>query len=94
MTAELTAAGLVVAVGDLALIVACWRSRTVLGAVLGAAGMALAVFGVARGASGSASEYSIAIAAVTLVLGTALYIIGQALERLLDDEPDQAPNRG
>jgi hypothetical protein len=94
MTAELTAAGVVVAVGDLALIVACWRTRTALGGALGAAGMALAVFGVASGASGLASEYSIAIAAVTLGLGTALYIIGQVLERLLDDEPDQAPNRG
>jgi membrane-bound ClpP family serine protease len=91
MTAALTAAGLVVALGGLALIVACWKTRTVLGGVLGAAGMALAVFGVARGASGAASEYSIAIAAVTLTIGTALYIIGQALERLLGDEPDEAP---
>jgi hypothetical protein len=91
MTAELTAAGLVVAVGDLALIVACWKTRTVLGGVLGAAGMALVLFTVARGASGSRSEYSIGIAAVTLVLGTALCVIGQALEHVLDDEPDEAP---
>ena len=53
--------------------------------------MALVLFTVARGASGRASEDSIAIAALTLVMGTTLYIIGQALGRLLDDEPDEAP---
>ena len=89
MTAELTAAGIVVALADLALIVACWKSRTVLGGVMGAAGLALVVLAVARVASGSASEYLIAIAAVTLVIGTTLYIIGQSLERLLDDQPDE-----
>jgi membrane-bound ClpP family serine protease len=91
MTAELTAAGLVVALGDIALIVASWKTRTALGGVLGVAGMVLAVYGVARGPSGTTGEYSIAIAAFTLVIGAALYIIGQTLERLLADEPDETP---
>jgi hypothetical protein len=91
MTAELTAAGLVVAVGGLALIVVCWKTRTVLGGLLGATGIVLVAFGVARGASRTAGEYSIGIAAVALLIGTVLYIIGQVLERLLDDEHDETP---
>ena len=88
MTAELTAAGLVVALGDLALIIACWKSRTVLGGLLGAAGMLLVVLAIVRGASATAGKYSIAIAALTVANGTVLYTLGQALERLLDDEHD------
>ena len=88
MTAELTAASLVVALADLALIAACWKSRTVLGGVLGASGVALVVLSVAGDASGPARESSIAIAALTLVIGSVLYALGQALERLLDNQHD------
>jgi uncharacterized membrane protein len=90
MTAGLAAAGLVVAVGNLALVVVCWKSRTALGGVLGVVGLGLVVFSVARGLSGAVSDYSIGIAAVMLVIGAALCVIGQALERLLDDAPDDA----
>jgi hypothetical protein len=88
VTAELTAAGLAVALGDLALIIACWKSRTVLGGLLGTAGMPLVGFAIVRGASGGASVYSIATAALALAIGSVLYVLGQALERLLDDEHD------
>lgn len=88
MSAVLTAAGLVVSLGALALILACWRSRTVLGGLLGAASMLLVVLAIVRGASATAGTYSIAIAALTLAIGTVLYTLGQALERLLDDEHD------
>ena len=94
MPAALTAAGVAVVLGELALIVACWKSRTALAGVLGAVGVALVVFAVAHGSHGQAAEYSIAVAAVTLVIGTTLYILGQVLERLLEGEPDDAPGEG
>lgn len=66
------------------MIAACWTSRTVLGGALGATGIALVVLTLARVASGTAGSYSIAIAALALLIGTILYVLGQALERLLD----------
>lgn len=96
MTPVLTAAGLFVLAGDLSLIVACWKRRSVLGGVLGACGVPLVAFAIAAGPSRGASKHALLIAAIALVIGTALYGLGQALERLLDDEgedegqPDQA----
>ena len=64
-----------------------------LGGVLGAAGFVLAVLGVVRGAlvQGAAhlsSDYPILLAGLMLGIGTTLYVIGQVLERLLKDSPD------
>jgi hypothetical protein len=87
VTGALTAAGLVVAAGDLALIVACWKRRSVLGGVLGTCGIALVALSIASGPSGGAGERALLIAAIALVIGTALYGLGQTLERMLADGP-------
>lgn len=59
-----------------------------LGSVLGAAGVVLVAFALIRGVTRGGSEYSIVIAGITLVIGTVLYAIGQALERVLEDRDD------
>jgi hypothetical protein len=86
----LTIAGSLVALGDLALVVICWRRRAVLGGVLGTAGFVLAVLGLVRGAPHLYSDYPLLLAGVMLGIGTVIYLIGQVLERLLEDAPDDA----
>jgi len=88
MTAALTAGGAAIAVGDLCLIAICWRRRSVLGGVLGAAGIPLVVFAIAAGPTGDRAEATLAIALALLIIGVGLYGLGQALERLLDGGPD------
>jgi hypothetical protein len=87
VSGALTAAGLVVVAGDLALIVACWKRRSVLGGVLGACGIPLVALSIASGPSRAAGQQSLLIAAFALVIGTALFSLGQTLERMLADGP-------
>jgi hypothetical protein len=56
--------------------------------VLGASGLVLVGFAVLRGATRGIGDYTIVIAGVTLVIGTALYALGQVLQRLLEDRGD------
>jgi hypothetical protein len=84
----LTAAGLVVAVGDLALLAGCWKQRSVLGGLPAVAGLALVALATLAESGGQTSADELAIAAVALVLGTVLFAIAQALERLLDRSPE------
>jgi hypothetical protein len=86
----LTAGGLVVVVGDVALVAACWRHRSVLGGLLGVAGIPLVAIAIASGPSHGVGEDALLLAAIALVIGTALYVLGQALWRLLDDRPEDA----
>jgi hypothetical protein len=90
VTEALTVAGLAVAAGDVSLVVACWKRMSVLGGVLGACGIPLAALAIVTGPSRGAGKHALLIAAIALVIGTALYGLGQALERLLDDGPDEA----
>jgi 4-hydroxybenzoate polyprenyltransferase len=88
LAAALTAAALLIAIADLALVVACWKRRTVLGAVLGATGVPLVGVAIARGASRGAGEDSILIAGLMLGIGAVLYTLGRVLERALEDPDD------
>jgi hypothetical protein len=81
----LVAIGLVVAVGALSLVVICWRTRTVLGGLLGAISLALVGLAIASGSAHALGRYALVGAGVALGIGAALYGIGQALERLLAD---------
>jgi len=81
------AACIVLAAGNLALLVLCWRRRSVLGGVLAALGLPAALFAVVSGPTHGAGEGALAGALTALVLGTALYLLGQALQRLLDEDP-------
>ena len=85
----LIAAGALIALGDVCLVVTCWRSRTVLGGLLGVAGIPLLVSAAASGFDRSASNYALLGAGVALAIGTALYALGHVLERLLGEEPER-----
>jgi len=89
MTGALAAGGAAIAIGDLLLIAICWRRRAVLGGVLGAAGIPLVVFAIASGPTVDPGEGTLAIALALLIIGVGLYGIGQALERLLEEGPDE-----
>ena len=89
MTGALAAGGAAIAVGDVWLIAICWRHRTVLGGVLGAAGILLVVFAIVSGPSVRAGERTLAIALALLVIGVVLFALGQAIERLLKEAPNE-----
>jgi hypothetical protein len=93
MTWLITAALLLIGLCDLALTVICWKSRTVLGGVLGASGCAVVVVALVRGVGRETSEYSILISSVALLIGAGLYGVGQVFERLLADPDDHAHDR-
>jgi hypothetical protein len=88
MRAALTAAGLAIALGDLWLVVSCWRSRSVLPGFLGAAGIVIVLFAVVAGPARIHHEAAVLIAAITLVAGIALLGLGQSIQLMLDREPD------
>jgi hypothetical protein len=81
------AIGVAITLCDLLLVVRCWRSRTILGGLLGALGLLLVGLAVAGHPNSPASRYELIGAGVALAIGTALYGIGQALQRLLEDDP-------
>jgi hypothetical protein len=82
-------AGVLIALGDVSLVVRCWRSRTVLGGLLGVAGIPLLIFAAVSGFGRGASKYALLGAGVALVIGAGLYGLGHVLERLLDEEPER-----
>lgn len=85
MTALFAAGSAAIAVGDLWLVVVCWKRRAVLGGVAGVAGIPLVALAIASGLSGSASEGALVVALALLIVGVGLYVLGQDFERLLDD---------
>ena len=89
MAAALAAGEVAVAVADLCLVAISWKRQTVLGSVLGAVGIPLVAFAIASGPAGSGGEGALVIALILLLVGGALYALGQALERLLDEEPEE-----
>ena len=91
MHAVLVAGAFAVGAGDLLLLVACWRSRTALGGVLGLVGLALAVWVVVAGPMGSSGKLALVGALVALVLGSCLFVAGKAMTRLLE-EPEERPH--
>ena len=86
MAGAFAAGAVAVAVGDSWLLAKCWRTRTVLGGILAAVGIALVGLAVASRLSGGAGGAALLIAGAFSVVGGVLYGIGQAFERLLDDE--------
>jgi len=53
----------------------------------------MVAFALARGPSRGAGELALVAAVGTLLLGSALYALGQLFERLLADGPDDARAR-
>jgi hypothetical protein len=81
---------MVAAVGTaaLALIVVCWKSRTVLGGVLGAVAIALVVVALTMKPTGGARGSWLGVALAVLLIGVVLYVLGRFADRLLDEDPD------
>lgn len=77
-----------IAGGDVLLFAVSWRSRTVLGVVAGVIGIPLVVYAIASGLDGGVAGEALVIAFIFLLVGTALYGLGQGLERLLDTDPE------
>ena len=88
MAGAFAAGAVAVVVGDSWLLAKCWRTRTVLGGILAAVGIALVGLAVASRLSGGAGGAALVIAGAFSVVSGVLYGIGQAFERLLDDEPE------
>ena len=72
----------------MALVAISWRDKSVLGGVLGLVGIPLVLFSRLGAGTRASSEQALVIAAGALVLGAALFVLGRAVERLLDTEPE------
>lgn len=88
MATALTLGGVVVLLGNAALVTVSWRKRSVLAGVLGLIGIPLVAFALVSGMTRHRSELALLVAAVALLLGSALFALGQALDRLLEAEPE------
>lgn len=86
--APLLTGALAIAVAGLALVVISWKRRAVLASVAGALGIALVAFGMFSGRRDGAAAAALVIALMFVIIGVALYSLGQALERLLDEHRD------
>ncbi len=82
------AAAVVLGAAGLAVVVVCWRLRSVLGLLCGLLGVASAVLGATSGHAGIGATVELAGALAAIVIGTVLMALGQAIQRLLDQEPD------
>jgi hypothetical protein len=81
------AAAVLLAAAGLWLAVVCWRKRSVLGLVCGVAGIALAV-AAGTGLAGSGATDGLIGALAAILIGAVLYVLGQAIQSVLDEEPD------
>ena len=75
MDQAVLAAGVAIALGNLSLLVICWKRRAALGGLLGAVGVALVAFALARGPTRGAGELAVLAAVGSLLLGSALYAL-------------------
>ena len=89
MTAAFAAGAAAIATSNVGLAVICWRQRTVLGGILAGAGIALVVLAIVSGVTSTVGQDALAIALVALLVGTALYGLGRAFDRLLRETPEE-----
>jgi len=75
------------------LIAVCWRRGSVLGLLCGTLGSIAAVAAAANAGTRGATELLIGSLAA-IVIGTALLVLSQAIERLLDQEPEGGAGDG
>jgi hypothetical protein len=84
------AAAVVLGAVGVALVVVCWRLRSVLGLLCGLLGVASAALGATSGHVGIGATDELAGALAAIVIGTVLLVLGQAIQRVLDQEPDMS----
>jgi hypothetical protein len=66
-----------------------WRRRSVLALLCGILGTASAVFAGRAGWVGRGATDPLAGSLAAITIGTVLLVLGQAVQRLLDQEPDE-----
>lgn len=84
---SLVVAALLLAAAGLWLVAVCWRRRSILALVCAVAGIALAV-AAGTGPAGSTATDALVGALTAIVIGAVLLALGQAIQRVLDEEPD------
>jgi hypothetical protein len=72
------------------LVAVCWRRRSVLALLCGVCGIGGAVLVGAAGWAGSAGTDALVGSLTAVTIGTVLLVLGQAVERLLDQDPDES----
>ncbi len=89
MTGARLAAGAALLAADLWLLVICWRRQAVLGGVCAATGTTVVLFALASGLAGQPGKDALIVAVAVLLIGITLVGLGQAVQRLLDQEPKE-----
>ncbi len=89
MTGALILAAAAVVVADGWLLVACWRRRSVLGGLCALGGAPLIGFALVSGLAGGIGEAALIFSVVVLLIGIVLLGLGQTVQRLLDQEPEE-----
>ena len=87
--ALILAAAAVVVAADGWLLVACWRRRSVLGGLCALTGAPLVGFALASGLTGGTGQGTLIASVVVLLIGIVLLGLGQTVQRLLDEEPEE-----
>ncbi len=77
------------AVSGVWLVAASWRRRSVLALVCGMLGIASALLAAIAGRPESVVTSALLGSLAAIVIGTVLLALGQALQGLLDQEPDE-----
>ncbi len=89
MSGALILAVAAVVVADAWLLVACWRRRSVLGGLCAFSGAPLIGFALASGITGGTGQAALTLSGVVLLIGIVLLGLGQTMQRLLDQEPEE-----
>jgi len=84
----LLAAAVALGLAGLSLVAVSWRLRSVLALLCGALGIASAIAAGTSGRTGSAATDYLSGSLAAVLIGTVLLVLGQAVQRLLDREPD------
>jgi ABC-type thiamin/hydroxymethylpyrimidine transport system permease subunit len=88
--AAIAAAAALIA-AELGLATISWRRQSVLGAVAALIGISAAAAALALGTSGGAATDALGGSLFALIVGTGVFVLGQLLERALDEEPGGGP---
>jgi len=82
------AASAAIGAADIWLVVVCWRRRAVVGGLCGATTIVLLIVASASGLSASTETDALFGSFLSLTVGTMLFGLGQAVQRLLEHEPE------
>jgi hypothetical protein len=84
------AAAVVLAGAGVWLVAVCWRRRSVLALLCGVLGIACAVVAGTAGRAGSGFTDALVGSLAAILIGIVLLLLGQAIQGLLDQEPDES----